>query len=167
MNLAEGKEEKGRNKKEKKKRIARANREREGEGGSRTHRERWQFIRVPRIVDTYYHAKYNMLTTSHNVGPRSSRFSFPALRTYDRSTNRVSAPRKFYCRCGSADAARFRAVKGSKGARFSRPFPEPPGFWKREPPSVCYNQEATPYDSLFMNSSFLMQNSRVVRIYGN
>lgn len=40
------------------------------------HRERWQFIRVPRIVDTYYHAKYNMLTTSHNAAPRSSRF-FP------------------------------------------------------------------------------------------
>lgn len=35
--------------------------------------------------------------------------------------------------------------------------PRAPGFWKREPPSACYNQEATPYDSLFMNSSFLMQ----------
>jgi len=30
-------------------------------------RARWQFIRVPGIVDTYYHAKYNMLTTSHNT----------------------------------------------------------------------------------------------------
>lgn len=53
------------------------------------HRKRWQFIRVPGIVDTYYHAKYNMLTTSHNIAILS------ILLPYGRSANRVSsrAPR--------------------------------------------------------------------------
>lgn len=46
------------------------------------YRERWQFMRVPVIVDTYYHAKYNMLTTSHNTRG-SSRF-FP-VRSIDES----------------------------------------------------------------------------------
>lgn len=48
------------------------------------HRERWQFIRVPGIVDTYYHAKYNMLTTSHNTAILS------ILLPYGRSANRVT-----------------------------------------------------------------------------
>lgn len=65
--------------------------EEEGREGGRDgmHRERWQFIRVPGIVDTYYHAKYNMLTTSHNTAILS------ILPAYGRSANRVSprAPR--------------------------------------------------------------------------
>lgn len=167
VNLAEGKEEKGRNKKGIKRMREQAEREREreeakdekereekGEGGSRMHRERWQFIRVPRIVDTYYHAKYNMLTTSHNRGPRSSRFSFPALRT---TVRRIAFPRpeNFI-----ADAVR-QMRRGSQS----------PGLLEtRTSFGVATNQEATPrttYDSLFMNSSFLMQNSRVARIYDN
>jgi len=52
------------------------------------HRERWQFIRVPRIVDTYYHAKYNMLTTWNNA--RSSRF-FPS--SSPTTVRRIAFPR--------------------------------------------------------------------------
>ena len=40
------------------------------------YRKRWQFIRVDVFVDTHYHAKYNMLTTSHNA---KRRVAFDAL----------------------------------------------------------------------------------------
>lgn len=69
-------------------------------------RERWQFIRVPCIVDTYYHAKYNMLTTSHNAGPRSSRF-FP-VRPFGESRFRareILLPPVRFGRCGTISAS--------------------------------------------------------------
>lgn len=83
--------------------------ERRGKDGM--HRKRWQFIRVPGIVDTYYHAKYNMLTTSHNTAILS------ILLPYGRSANRVSSrePRvknfiaEFGGRCSGSVALLFLA----------------------------------------------------------
>jgi len=63
------------------------------------HQKRWQFIRVPGIVDTYYHAKYNMLTTSHNTAILSILLPYTVDRRIAllRARARV-AHRKFYCR---------------------------------------------------------------------
>lgn len=94
------------------------------------HRERWQFIRVPRIVDTYYHAKYNMLTTSHNVGPRSSRFSLP-VRPFGESRFRAQKILLPMVRQMRLDSLR----SSCRRRRASFPFPEPPAsgnenlFW--------------------------------------
>ena len=79
------------------------------EGGNQ---KRWQFIRVPGIVDTYYHAKYNMLTTSHNTAILS------ILLPYGRSANRASSRARRASKIllpNSADAACDAQRKCSAG----------------------------------------------------
>lgn len=112
----------------KRERTCKCKKEKEREGGCRMHRERWQFIRVPRIVDTYYHAKYNMLTTSHNVGPRSSRFSLP-VRPFGESRFRAQKILLPMVRQMRRDSLR----SSCRRRRASLPVPRAPGFWKREP----------------------------------
>lgn len=136
-------------------RTCKCKKEKEREGGCRMHRERWQFIGVPRIVDTYYHAKYNMLTTSHNVGPRSSRFS---PRT---TVRRIAFPRpENFIADGSADATRLATILVPKATRFSSRS-QSPRLLETRTSSGTYQEESLTYDSLFMYSSFLMQNSDV------
>lgn len=65
------------------------------ERGERRHgRKRWQFIRVPGIVDMYYHAKYNMLTTWHNTAI----LSIPPGTADRRIASLSRALWRFYCR---------------------------------------------------------------------
>lgn len=80
------------------------------ERGRRHERKRWQFIRVPGIVDTYYHAKYNMLTTSHNtailsIPPGTADRRIASLRA--RRASKILLP-------NSADAAMHDALNTNR-----------------------------------------------------
>lgn len=118
------------------------------------HRERWQFIRVPRIVDTYYHAKYNMLTTLHNAAPRSSRF-FP-VRPFGES--RFRAQKILLPPFGRCDAIRRRRAEHDI-AQF--PYPVAPGNENRL--AVRYFLRA---GSILMNVPKIISGAAILSDFG-
>lgn len=89
----------------------------------------------------------------------SARDPLDSLSLYDRSANRVSAPRKFYCRWfGRCDSTRYDP-RAEGDALLSRS--QSPRLLETRTSSGTYQEESLTYDSLFMYSSFLMQNSDV------